>query len=225
MDRLLHRFKRKLLSFQLSLLLLFCYSVSARAYDFKAEMQSEKKVTGHITSADDKSSLPGVNVLVKGTLVGTVTDVDGNFSIDVPSQDVTLVFSYIGYATEEIVLGEKTVVDVALTADVQSLSEIVVVGYGTQKKADITGAVATFRTDQIPERPIQRVDQALVGQMAGVRVQQTSGVPGRGFSIQVRGTGSITANTEPLYVIDGFPLEPSQQNTSGTFSAGNPLDN
>ena len=188
-------------------------------------MQSEKKVTGHITSADDKSGLPGVNVLVKGTLVGTVTDANGNYSIDVPSTDVTLVFSYIGYAPEEIAIGERTIVDVALTPDVQSLSEIVVVGYGTQKKADITGAVATFRTDQIPERPLQRVDQALVGQMAGVRVQQTSGVPGRGFSIQVRGTGSISANTEPLYVIDGFPLEPSQQNTSGTFSTGNPLDN
>ena len=225
MDRLLHRFKRKLLSFQLSLLLLFCYSVSARAYDFEAEMQAEKKVTGHVTSADDKSGLPGVNVLVKGTLIGTVTDVNGDYSIDVPSQDVTLVFTYIGYTTEEIGVGEKTVVDVALTPDVQSLSEVVVVGYGTQKKADITGAVATFRTDQIPERPIARVDQALVGQMAGVRVQQTSGVPGRGFSIQVRGTGSISANNEPLYVIDGFPLEPSQQNTSGTFSTGNPLDN
>lgn len=224
MDRLLHRFKRKLLSLQLSLLLLCCYTVSANANDFKAEMQS-LRVTGHVTSADDKSDLPGVNVLVKGTLIGSVTDMNGNYTIDVPSKDVTLVFSYIGYTVEEIVLGEKTVVDVALTPDVQSLSEVVVVGYGTQKKADITGAVATFKTDQIEERPLARVDQALVGQMAGVRVQQTSGVPGRGFSIQVRGTGSISANTEPLYVIDGFPLEPSQQNTSGTFSTGNPLDN
>src|SRR5690606_984070 len=104
-------------------------------------------------------------------------------------------------------------------------SEVVVIGYGTQRKADLTGSVATMKTDQLTERPIARIDQALVGQMAGVRVQQTSGIPGKGFRVQIRGTGSINANNEPLYVIDGFPLELSPQNATGDFATGNPLDN
>jgi TonB-linked SusC/RagA family outer membrane protein len=185
----------------------------------------ELAVTGKVTAQDDGSSLPGTNILIKGTTIGTVTDADGNYNIVVPSGDAILVFSSIGYATQEIPVNGKSVINVALEVDVKTLSEVVVIGYGTQKKAEITGAVATFNTEQIQERPLARVDQALVGQMAGVRVKQTSGIPGRGFSIQVRGTGSINANNEPLYVVDGFPLEPSAQNTSGTFSTGNPLDN
>ena len=98
-------------------------------------------------------------------------------------------------------------------------------GYGTQKKASITGAIAQYDAEQLSERPVHAVDQALVGQMAGVHVKQTSGMPGKGMSIQIRGTGSITANNEPLYVIDGFPLEMSAQNSSGAFANGNPLDN
>jgi TonB-linked SusC/RagA family outer membrane protein len=191
----------------------------------KSIISFDVTITGKVTASDDGSTLPGTNILIKGTAVGTVTDVDGNYKIVVPSDDAVLVFSSIGYATQEIPVKGKTVINVALEVDVMTLSEVVVIGYGTQKKAEITGAVATFNTEQIQERPLARVDQALVGQMAGVRVKQTSGIPGRGFSIQVRGTGSINANNEPLYVVDGFPLEPSAQNTSGTFSTGNPLDN
>jgi len=224
MVKYLHPFKRfsgfrPCISLVIVMLLVAFFSTG-----FSAALQSIQ-VKGHVASSDDKSDLPGVNVLVKGTAVGTVTDMNGNFIIDVPSRDATLIFTYIGYAPQELLVGDQTSISIELSPDVKSLSEVVVVGYGTQKKSDITGAVATFKTDQIEERPLARVDQALVGQMAGVRVQQTSGVPGRGFSIQVRGTGSISANTEPLYVIDGFPLEPSQQSSSGTFTNGNPLDN
>lgn len=105
------------------------------------------------------------------------------------------------------------------------LDEVVVVGYGTQKKGNVTGAIATFKADKLEERPIVRVDQALVGQMAGVSVKQTNGTPGKAFSIQVRGTGSISAGNEPLYVLDGFPLASASPNGSGNFSTGNPLDN
>lgn len=187
-------------------------------------------ITGTVTSQDDGTGLPGTNVLVKGTTLGTVTDGAGKYSIDVPSEEAVLVFSSIGYASQEVSVSGKSVIDVVMVPDVRQLSEVVVVGYGTQKKADVTGAIATFYTDQIKERPLLKVDQALIGQMAGVRVKQTSGIPGRGFSIQVRGTGSIGANTEPLYVVDGFPLEPSGLVTTGadangTFLRGNPLDN
>jgi len=187
-------------------------------------------ISGKVTGQDDGSPLPGTNVIVKGTSLGTVSDSEGNYSIDASSEDAVLVFSSIGYASQEIPVKGRTVIDVVMALDIQQLSEVVVVGYGTQKKADVTGAIATFNTDQIKERPLLKVDQALIGQMAGVRVKQTSGIPGRGFSIQVRGTGSISANTEPLYVVDGFPLEPSGLATTGagadgSFARGNPLDN
>jgi TonB-linked SusC/RagA family outer membrane protein len=122
-------------------------------------------------------------------------------------------------------VGTSTQIDIDLVPDLMELDEVIVVGYGTQKRSDITGAVAKMEGEGLTERPITRVDQALVGQMAGVRIKQTSGMPGKGMKIQVRGSGSISGNTEPLYVIDGFPLEVSQQTSSGGFEAGNPLDN
>ncbi len=187
-------------------------------------------VTGNVTAQDDGTGLPGTNVIVKGTSLGTVTDGSGNYSLEVSSDESVLVFSSIGYASQEVAVMGRTVIDVVMVPDIKQLSEVVVVGYGTQRKADVTGAIATFNTDQIKERPLLKVDQALIGQMAGVRVKQTSGIPGRGFSIQVRGTGSISATTEPLYVVDGFPLEPSGLATTGadangSFARGNPLDN
>jgi TonB-dependent SusC/RagA subfamily outer membrane receptor len=183
------------------------------------------QVNGNVTSSGDNNPLPGVSVVVKGTSTGTTTDADGNYSVSVPDGSSTLIFSFIGYKSVEVPVNNRTVIDVTLETDIQELSEVVVIGYGTQKKADLTGAVATMNTDQLTERPIARVDQALVGQMAGVRVQQTSGIPGQGFRVQIRGTGSINANNEPLYVIDGFPLELSPQNASGDFPTGSPLDN
>jgi TonB-dependent starch-binding outer membrane protein SusC len=188
-------------------------------------LAQQRLVTGSIKSADDNQPFPGVNIIVKGSTNGTVSDTDGNFRIDVPSAESVLVFSAIGYSTLEIPVGNQSNIDVTLEADVTSLAEVVVIGYGTQKKADLTAAVATMKTDQLAERPLARVDQALVGQMAGVRVQQTSGIPGQGFRVQVRGTGSLTSNNEPLYVVDGFPLEQSMQNANGGFDSGSPLDN
>lgn len=186
---------------------------------------TEMSVSGKVTSADDGQSLPGTNVLIKGTTTGTVTDAEGNYKIDVPSAESVLIFSSIGYATQEVPVNGRSVIDVSMSLDVKQLSEVVVVGYGTQKKADLTGAVASIQADKIEERPLFRVDQALVGQMAGVRVKQTSGLPGKAFSVQVRGVGTFSGVTEPLYVVDGFPLEVSGQNSGGGFSNGSPLDN
>lgn len=176
----------------------------------------EKQISGTVVSSEDNLPLPGVSILLKGTGKGTVTDIDGNFTLEVPDEGAVLTFSSIGFVTQEIAVGSQTTLNVTLQVDMQQLGEVVVVGYGTQKKANITGAIAQMEPENLTERPIQRVDQALVGQMAGVRVKQTTGVPGRGFDIQIRGVGSITANSQPLYVIDGFPLE---------AAGGNPMDN
>lgn len=188
--------------------------------DFRQTQEVAGKVTGMATG----EPLPGVNILEKGTSNGVVSDVEGNYRLTV-SEGATLVFSSVGYETEEVEVGSRSVIDVALFEDVQQLQELVVVGYGTQKKADVTGSIAVMDAEKLNERPIARIDQAMIGQMSGVRVKQTSGIPGQGFSIQVRGTGSISANNQPLYVIDGFPLEVSEQTGSGGFQNGNPLTN
>ncbi|MBO0948682.1 SusC/RagA family TonB-linked outer membrane protein [Fibrella forsythiae] len=183
-------------------------------------------ITGTVTSADNNEALPGVNVVQKGTINGSVTDAKGEYSVRInASKPAVLTFSSIGYVTKEITVTNQTVVSVKLDVDDRSLNEVVVIGYGTAKKADVTGAVASFDVKTIDQRPILRVDQALVGQMAGVQVKQTSGALGKGFSVQVRGSGSITAGNEPLYVIDGFPLATAAPNGSGNFATGNPLDN
>ena len=188
-------------------------------------LAQQRQVRGKITD-ENGAPVPDVSVAVKGSPAQTRSAADGSFVISAPNGNVELIFTHVSYPEKTVaVSGSEDNVSVTLEQSSRQLEEVVVVGYGTQKRRSITGAVATFNTDNLDERPLVRVDQALVGQMAGVRVKQTSGLPGRGFSIQIRGTGSISASNEPLYVIDGFPLEVSAQNTSGGFTIGNPLDN
>lgn len=185
---------------------------------------AQTRITGQVSDANDKETLPGVSVTVRGTTTGTATDTEGKFTITASPGQV-LVFRYIGYNDQQVTVGTNPVINVQMSSSTRSLEEVVVIGYGTQKKGSLTGAVATFNADNLEERPVQRVDQAMVGQMAGVNVKQTTGSPGKGMSVQVRGTGSISAGNEPLYVIDGFPLAPSAPNGSGNYASGNPLDN
>jgi len=184
-----------------------------------------RQIKGTVTD-ETGAGIPDVSVSVKGSNSSTKTNTNGNFAIDIPVEikKVDLVFTHVNYTAQTVAVQGN---EIALTMQklTKQLDEVVVIGYGTQKKRDITGAVAKMNATNLDERPLLRIDQALIGQLAGVRVKQTSGVPGRGFSVQIRGTGSITANNEPLYVIDGFPLEVSSQNTSGTFTTANPLDN
>lgn len=189
-----------------------------------SEALQQLKITGKVTGKDG-TPIPGANVVVTGTTLGTITDIAGKYSLEVPQGGKSLTFTFIGMVPQEITIGTLSQINVTLAESAIGLEEVVVVGYGTQKKANITGSVAIMKVDNLIERPLVRIDQAMVGEIAGVRVKQTSGMPGAGFSIQVRGTGSISANNEPLYVIDGFPLEVSSQNSSGKFSSGNPLDN
>ena len=186
-------------------------------------LAQQRQIKGKITD-ESGAPVPDVSVGLKGNPAQTRSAADGTFTITAPNGNVELIFTHVNYP-EKTVMASGDNVSVTLQQSSRQLDEVVVVGYGTQKKRDITGAVATFNADNLNERPIVRVDQALVGQMAGVRVKQTSGLPGRGFSVQIRGTGSISASNEPLYVIDGFPLEVSAQNSGGGFSIGNPLDN
>ncbi len=188
-------------------------------------LAQQKQITGTVTD-ESGSGVPDVTVSVKGSNISTRTDASGRFEIGVPPEmkKIELVFTHVNFA-EQTISFTGGAVNVSLQNSTKRLDEVVVIGYGTQKKRDITGAVAKMNASNLDERPITRVDQALIGQLAGVRVKQTSGVPGRGLSVQIRGTGSITANNEPLYVIDGFPLEVSSQNVNGGFTTGNPLDN
>lgn len=171
-------------------------------------------ITGSVKDASSQEPLPGVNIIVKNTTRGTTTDVDGKYAIDAEENDV-LLFTFIGFETQEIVVGNQTQFNILMKPDATSLEELVVIGYGTQRKADVSGAIAKISGEDIQSRPVARVDQALQGQLAGVQVQQPSGRPGKSAEIKIRGIGSISAGANPLYVIDGFPVDAS------TFSSIN----
>lgn len=160
-------------------------------------------ITGSVTS-DDREPLIGVNIQVKGTSLGTVTDFDGNFNLNVPDDATTLVVSYTGYLTTEIEIGGRTRLDIVMQPDVALLDEVVVVGYGTQRKKDLTGSITTVNSSEYENQPLNRVDQILQGRTAGVNVTNASGAPGGAVNIRIRGANSINGNNDPLYVVDGF---------------------
>lgn len=174
-----------------------------------ASVFAQKTVTGKVISEDSPQGLPGVNVVVKGGNTGTLTDFDGNYSVAVPSDSSILVFSYIGFKTQEINVGDQSVIDVTLASDVSALDEVVVIGYGTQVRRDITGSISSLNEDSFSAQANTNVDQMIQGKAAGVQVVQNSGEPGGGMSINIRGTGSINAGSSPLYVIDGLPINNS----------------
>ncbi|HEY5822909.1 MAG TPA: TonB-dependent receptor [Cyclobacteriaceae bacterium] len=180
-------------------------------------------VTGTITD-DTGGPLPGVNILEKNTTNGTVTDGSGKYTINVADENSVLVFSFIGYAQQEITVGNKSDITISLVPDVKSLEEVVVVGYGTQKKSDLTGAVGTIKTDEIQERQAPTVGQALAGRIPGVSVNMNSGRPGGQSSVRIRGFSSISTSNNPLYVIDGV-IMPVGTQTDGSFSLNNAIDN
>lgn len=164
----------------------------------------EKTITGQVTDLTTNEGLPGVNIVVKSTTIGTVTDIDGNYRLTAPDDAETLVFSSVGYLTEEIAIGNQTTVDLQMSPDVQSLSEVVVIGYGTVDKKDLTGSVASIKGEEVARVPTPRLDDALRGKVSGVQITPTSGEPGADVTIRIRGSNSLNASNEPLVVIDGF---------------------
>ena len=165
-----------------------------------------RELTGVVTSSDDGMSLPGVSVVVKGTTIGTVTDIDGVYTLSVPETAVTLVFSFVGMRTTEIEIGSQSTIDLVMAVDVLGLDEVVVVAYGVQRKEAKTGSVAVVKADEMKSIPVTSADKLLQGKVAGLQVNSASGMPGSATEITIRGVGTINAGTEPLYVIDGVPV-------------------
>ncbi|WP_396591957.1 SusC/RagA family TonB-linked outer membrane protein [Allomuricauda sp. R78024] len=183
---------------------------------------AQTTVSGAI--ADSDGPLPGASIVVQGTTTGAVSDFDGNYTINVPEGSNTLVFSYVGYGVQEINVDGRTTINVTLEPDAQSLSEVVVVGYGTQRKADLTGAVGTLGAELIQDKPITSPDQVLAGTLAGVNITTRSGDPGAPIAVRIRGVGTPGVN-DPLWVIDGVPLVQTTNITVNTSSTtdSNPL--
>lgn len=185
-----------LLSRYLTVLLIFTAAI--------ASAQS-RTVSGKVTQADDGSGMPGVSISEKGTSNGVITDSEGNYSISV-GQNAILVFSFVGMASQEISVGNQTTLSISLVSEVTALSELVVVGYGSQTKREISGSIATVKGDKITAIPTPSFEAALQGQAAGVQVIQGSGLAGSGSVIRIRGIASVSASGDPLYVVDGIPI-------------------
>lgn len=187
----------------------------------------ERIVSGKIISAEDTQGVPGVNIIIKGTSQGTVSDSNGKYSISVPASESVLVFSSIGFATSEVVVGSQSTIDVTLALDVTALSEVVVTGYGTQEKRDITASISSINADAIGKIANTNALEGMKGQIAGVDVLQSNGRPGTSPTITIRGRRSINASNDPLFVIDGVPMTSgTSTGTDGvvTTSGSNPLN-
>ncbi|NJN27516.1 MAG: SusC/RagA family TonB-linked outer membrane protein [Cyclobacteriaceae bacterium] len=182
------------------------------ALEKNAQNQS---VSGKVTDTDG-AALPGVNVIEKGTANGTITDMDGNYSVRISSENVILVYSYVGYISKEILVGTQTVIDVSLEADITSLSEVIVVGYGTMKKSDLTGSTVSADIESFRESPNVNIMQSLQGSVPGVTIGQTNTTTGEP-SIEVRGVSTLNGNNDVLIIVDGFIF-------SGRFGDINPAD-
>lgn len=180
-------------------------------------LAQELSISGKVTDSESGEALPGVNVIVEGTSAGTTTDVDGTYTISVPGPDAQLTFSFIGYTNQTIQVGNQTVLNISLNPDIQALSEVVVIGYGTQRKEAVTGSVASIGGEQMRDVPSSNITQALQGRIAGVQMSQTSSKPGAEMQIRIRGTRSLSADNDPLVVLDGIPF-------AGTIGDINPSD-
>jgi TonB-linked SusC/RagA family outer membrane protein len=179
----------------LSLLLILSFAFASMAQD--------RTVTGNVTAAEDGTPIPGVNVIVGGTSIGTITDIDGNYSIEVPSGQQSLVFSYIGLLTKQVELGNQSRIDATMETDLRQLNEVVVVAYGTQSRQALTGAVGVVDEEAIKNQQIVSVGRALQGTTPGVNVVSNTGQPGENPTIRIRGVSSVNASADPLIVLDG----------------------
>ncbi|MCH7414161.1 TonB-dependent receptor [Belliella sp. R4-6] len=181
-----------------------------------------RTVTGRVTSAEEPEGVPGVNVRVKGTTVGAITDLDGSYSINAPEGSGTLVFSFVGFLTKEMAIGNNSKIDVVLEPDVKTLSEVVVVGYGTQERRDVTGSVTSISNEAIENLVAPSFDTQLAGRAPGVQVTVPSGIIGARPIIRIRGVNSLSGGADPLIVIDGVPVVDSDRSAS---VSANPLSN
>lgn len=187
--------------------------------DIEAHKLQDKVITGTVTD-ESGAPLPGATVFVKGTSTGTTTDFDGNYSITVPSGGATIVFSYVGYLSQEVAINQQSEINISLAPDNTVLDEVVVVGYGTQRKKDIAGAISTVETEELVLSSSPSIGDVLRGKVSGLQITQNSAQPGGGLDFQIRGAGSINASNQPLIVVDGFPITDFQQPGTGNRYSG-----
>ena len=175
---------------------------------FQVLQAQAQEISGAVTSSETGEGVPGVTVLVRGTTIGTITDIDGTYTINVPEDaEQTLMFTFIGMKTQEIPIGGRTIIDVVLELDVFGLDEVIVTAYGTTTKKSFTGSAATVDSETLEKRQVSNVSQALSGTVAGVQTLSNNGQPGASATVRIRGVGSINAESDPLYVVDGVPFD------------------
>jgi len=184
------------------MLFLFCILIAG----MQITNAQTKSISGAVTSKEDGTSIPGVSVMVKGTTLGTVTNLDGKFELSIPNDSKTLVFSFIGMKNLEVEIGTQSTFNISMETDVFSVDEVVVVGYGVQQKRDVTGSISSVKGEDIKLMPVQSFDQALQGKAAGVMITMPNGVLNNPPVIRVRGFNSITSSSYPLIVVDGVPV-------------------
>ena len=182
------------------LLLLFSFN----SYQLFAQ-EIEIRITGKVIG-ENGDPIPGVNIFIQNTTTGTISEFDGNYQIVIPANSEYMIFSYIGFHTIEEAVNNRTVINVVMAEDTKQLEEVVVTGYSSQKKADVIGAISSIDPETIKDMPITGLDQALQGQVSGVSVTQSSGTPGGGIMVRVRGNSSISSSNRPLYIVDGIPV-------------------
>jgi TonB-dependent starch-binding outer membrane protein SusC len=182
---------------------------------FSLFAQQNRTISGKVTSSDDASPVPAVNILVKGSTTGTSTDMEGKYKIAVKRTDKILIFSAIGFETLEVMIGSRSKVDVELKPDIKALSEVVIIGYGEQDRKTLTSSISSVSSKDIANLPMPSVDQLMQGRAAGVQISAGSGTPGGGMFVRIRGTTSINADNNPLYVVDGIPISNSPLASQG----------
>eukprot|EP01029_Cantina_marsupialis_P017414 TRINITY_DN3916_c0_g1_i1.p2 TRINITY_DN3916_c0_g1~~TRINITY_DN3916_c0_g1_i1.p2 ORF type:complete len:991 (+),score=166.41 TRINITY_DN3916_c0_g1_i1:242-3214(+) len=193
-------------------------------FSFTIIQAQQKVVTGTVTDANDGMGIPGVSVVVKGTTIGTSTDIDGKYTLEADASS-TLVFSFVGYKTQEILVGEQTLINVILGVETENLSEVVVIGYGQVRKDDATGAVFSVKSDDFNQGSTSSPQDLIVGKVAGVQIISDGGAPGAGSTIRIRGGSSMSASNDPLIVVDGIPLDNKGiDGMSNVLSSLNPND-
>ncbi|SFO33968.1 TonB-linked outer membrane protein, SusC/RagA family [Algoriphagus ornithinivorans] len=185
-------------------------------------LAQSKTITGKVTSSEEPQGVPGASIVVKGTTVGAITDIDGTYSINVPENATTLVFSFVGYLTKEVNIQNRSVIDVQLETDVKVLNEVVVVGYGTQERREVTGSVSSISNESIANLVAPSFDSQLAGRAPGVQVTTPNGILGARPIIRIRGVNSLTSSADPLIVIDGVPIVDDDRSA---VNASNPLAN
>src|SRR5690554_2296177 len=186
-------------------------------FGLSALVAQTRTITGTVTGSDDGQPIPGASVFVKGTTMGTITQIDGDYTINVPQDAEVLVFSFVGMQTQEQEIGGRSVINVNLITDAIAMDEVIVVAYGTTKKSSFTGSASVVRSENIERRTVSSITKALEGTVSGVQSTAGGGQPGSGANMRIRGFGSINASSAPLYVVDGIPYD-------GNINAINPND-